>query len=425
MSQPTATPYAPPKLDKAPAYRWWILVVNMIAYGYFFMTVQATAAFSAAITQDWQLSTTTVSLLTTATMISFAAFAGLGGKLSTKLGAKKTVLIGLAVDTIASLLFIFAATSYPIALALRFCQGLAGGIMGGSIISSTSLWFPTKQRGLASGFLMGILGIGFSIATFASAGLLGAGMSWQTGLGLLCSVPGAIIAVLYAVTVREIADVYPGALSIAELLGDEAAQASTNGEGKPTCMAQAYRSKKFWACAFFGFASGWLTYGFSAFLGTLLTVDLSIDPTLVTGVIGSTFFITIIASPLGGIIADNVFHGQRYQVLMIGAAVTTISLALLPFLGTGTLVVTVLLVLAYGSVAFPCGTFWATPSEIVHESIAGECTGMIMVVANIGGVIVAPIISALIDVTGSAYIGLIICIAFAAISTIAARIIHQ
>ena len=35
-SAPTAAPYA--RLEKPPAYRWWILVANMLAYGQFFLT---------------------------------------------------------------------------------------------------------------------------------------------------------------------------------------------------------------------------------------------------------------------------------------------------------------------------------------------------------------------------------------------------
>lgn len=412
------------KLEKAPAYRWYMLIINMVAYGHFFMTIQTTAAFGSAISSSWGLSATALSLLTTATMISFALFGGFGGKLQTKYGPKKTVIIGMLLNIAASLVFIFAAKSYAAAIVLRFIQGISGGIMASSIVSGTSMWFPVKQRGLASGLLMGILGIGFSIATLGASAFLGAGIAWQTGLGLLVSVSGAVIVLIYAATVKEVSKVYPGAYSIAELLPQEAGAGSVS-ESRPKTLREAHRTKKFWAVAFFGFASGWLTYGFSAFLGTLLSSDLGITSGLVTTVISSTFFITIIASPLGGIISDNVFKGSRYQVLMIGAAITAVSLFVLPFVGANALIVAILLIFAYGSVSLPCGTFWATPNEIVDISIAGECTGEITAIANVGGVIVAPIISAIIDASGSSYIALYICVAFGVLSVIAARTIHQ
>lgn len=69
------------KLKNAPGYRWWVLIMNCIAYGSFFMTIQTTNAFGNAISAQWGLNATKLSLLYTGIMITFAFTAGLGGKI--------------------------------------------------------------------------------------------------------------------------------------------------------------------------------------------------------------------------------------------------------------------------------------------------------------------------------------------------------
>lgn len=417
------------KLQKAPAYRWWILVMNMLAYGHFFMTIQTSAAFGTAIQEDMGLNATMLSFYTTAIMISFALLAGPGGKLITKVGAKKTILIAFAINIVASALFAVLGGNYAIGLVLRFCQGIAGGFIGAAAVSNTAMWFPVRQRGIAGGILLGVLGIGFTLATLGASALLGAGLPWYTGMGALVAVSGIVIFVLYLLTVREIDKVYPGAMSIAELLPEEAgtAQAPARDTSKlPGTMAEIRKSSKYWCCALFGFGNAFLVYGFGTFLGYLLTNDLGITSGLITAVISSTFFITIVAAPLGGILSDGLFKGSRYQTLMIATGITAVSLVLVPLVGSASVVVVaVLLALAYGSVSMILGPFWAIPNEITQPKIAGQCTGELTMLSNLGGIVAAPVFAAIIDGTGTAFICLGICVAIGVISFICGRIIHQ
>ena len=416
------------KLSKAPAYRWWILVMNMLAYGYFFMTIQTAAAFGTAIQEAMGLNATMLSFYTTATMISFALLAGPGGKLIAKVGTKKTILIALAIDVAASAVFAVAGGNYVSDLVLRFIQGISGGFIGAAAVNSTAMWFPVRQRGIAGGILLGVLGIGFTLATLGAQALLGWGLPWYTAMGGLTAVSGVVIFVLYLLTVREIGTVYPGAMSIAELLPEEAAADAPARDTSqlPGTMAEVRRNGKYWACAVVGFGNAFLVYGFGTFLMFLLMNDLVITSDLVTMVISSTFFITIVAAPLGGILSDNVFKGSRYQTLMIATGITAVTLVLIPIIGNASaIIVAVLLMLAYGSVSMILGPFWAIPNEITQPQIAGQCTGELTMLSNIGGIVVAPVFAALIDSTGTALICLGICVAVGVISFLCARFIHQ
>lgn len=412
-------------LNKAPGYRWWILLMNVLAYGHFFMTIQTSAAFGTAIQAEWGLNATKLGLLTTATMISFSFFAGIGGKCARKIGMSKTVCLAILVNCIISVLFIPFAKSYIAAIVLRFLQGISGGLMASSIVAGTSLWFPTKQRGLASGILFGVLGLGFSIAT-AIAPILLNRMTWQVSMAVMVAGSGIVVLLIYYFSVKDIEKAYPGYHSIDELMPK--AESTENvenaiNEHQPANMKEAKRSKGFKAAAIFGFCSAWLTYGFSAFLANFLISDRGIDANSVTTIISMTFFVTIVASPLAGIFSDKVFKGQRYQTLMIASLMTVVSLILSSFVGSS--LIPVVLILAYASVSMCTGPFWAVPSQMFHPSIAGECTGLLTLIANIGGIIVVPILSGVIDVTGSSYICLVLCIMAALISILCAKIIKH
>ena len=173
-SAPTAAPHA--RLEKPPAYRWWILVANMLAYGQFFLTVQVVNAFSSTVQAEWHLAAADLALLTTVTLAGYALASGIGGKLEKRFGARRTVVGGIAANVVLGLLFPAAGSAYAGMIVLRFLQGVAGGCIASSVVSSTVLWFPVRQRGLAQGLLMGVLGFGFALASLCAPLLLDAGM---------------------------------------------------------------------------------------------------------------------------------------------------------------------------------------------------------------------------------------------------------
>lgn len=413
------------RLSKPPAYRWWILVANMLAYGQFFLTVQVVNAFSSTVQDQWHLATADLALLTTVTLAGYALASAAGGKLQALFGARRTVVGGIVVNVLLAALFpTVVGASYEGMMALRFLQGVAGGCIASSVVSSTTLWFPVRQRGLAEGLLMGVLGFGFALASFFAPPLLSTGMSWQFAAAVLVVAPGAIIAIVYATTVRDLGAVYPGADAVADLLPpDEATAPEERPAARPGTMAQARKQPRFWAAIVVGFVNGWLTYGFATLLPPLLTGNLGFSGDAVASITSATFVITLIASPLGGILSDRVFGGRRWPVLLVGNAVSVVALVAVPFVPHG--LVTAVLVIAYASVSLCCGTFWTLPSELVRPSIAAQSTGFITAVANIGSLLTGFALGALIDASASALPALYLCAALAAVSAVACPVIKQ
>lgn len=411
-------------LEKAPKYRWWILTMNLLMYSVYYIALNAAAAFSAQIQDDWNLSATALNMLTTVAQLSYVLFCSVGSAISNKIGAKKCVLISAGLLLVSSAIYPIVAQSYAVGLTLRVLQGAAGGLMSSCIVSTTSLWFPVKQRGLASGILFACIGFGFSITVAGGNLLMGLGLNWTQSLATLICVPGLIVTILYAVTVKNVSDVYPGYYAIADLMpaepeNDKSIQIDTSK--LPGTMSQARKNKKVWALSLTGFVNSWMILGFSAFLPHLLTYDLHVESGLVSTVMSLTFLVGAVGSILGGVISDRVFGGYRYQTLMLGGIVAAIGLLLL-LITKSTVLIVIFLILAYLGPNIVMGPVWACPASIVKPQIVGSVTAFANVIANVGGLIVSPILGITMDATGSAMTALFLCVAMSILGTITARI---
>lgn len=410
------------KLAKPPAYRWWILFMNMIAYGMVFVAIQSTNAFYAQIQSGWNLSATEIALITTAFMATYAFTGGVGGMLTSKLGPKKTALIGLGILIVTSALIPVFGQTYAGLIVMRVLQGISGGVMATPCVTSTVMWFPIKQRALANGILLGMLGFGLSVATLIAIPLLAAGFDWIVGVALITMIPSIVIFVLYVLTVRELGTVYPGHQTIAELLPDQEV-AKADDSDLPRNLSEARKLSRYWAACIFGFTNGWLAFGFSAFLPTLLTVDMGIDPATASSMIGATFIVTVFSAPLGGIVSDRVFKGSRYQTLIIGFALVVAGLVALPVVPSS--MITPVLMVAYGAVSFCLGPFWTIPTELGTPEAAADINGRVTIAACIGNLCTGFLLSLAIDATGTGFAALWICVAIAAIGIVAAFVIKR
>ncbi|BCG57651.1 MFS transporter [Paenibacillus sp. URB8-2] len=418
------------KLDAPPVYRWYVLIIHVIVFAHFFMSLQLISVFGITIQREWKITATEVTLLITSSMIAYTLFPLIGGAWGAKWGPRKTVTAGILINTAVTLLFPVLGDSYTAILALRFFQGISGGLIIGAIVGGTSVWFPTRQRGIASGILFGFQGVGFSVPSIVGPMLTDAGMSWQMASAIMVCVPGMILAAVVFFTVKGLNEVYPGVTSIDHLLGGNNVpqQNPRTATGnlkyiKPKTMREALRRSRVWAAAVYVFVNGWLIYGLSSFLPRLLSVDLEIPEKTASAMLGATFFVTFVAAPLGGIISDFVFKGRRYPVLLIGALLSVVTIVAVPH--TSIKWLGFMLILAFASTSIVSGPFWSLPSELVDSKAAIRSSSMYTIFGNGGGAVASPILAYFSEAAGSGIIALYICVAMAAAGAVSALFIRQ
>ena len=100
-------------LSSAPSFRWFMLLLNILAYGQFFLTVQIPTVCSSYITADLGVSAMTVSLCGTIILGVFALTGGFGARLVAKFGLKLSICIAIIVNIIGALLILVFGRSFP------------------------------------------------------------------------------------------------------------------------------------------------------------------------------------------------------------------------------------------------------------------------------------------------------------------------
>lgn len=348
------------KLKAAPAYRWWVLVMNCVAYCSFFMTIQITNAFGNAISQQWNLNATKLSLLYSGIMVTFAFTAGLGGKLDSKLGYAKNRDPGSAdqyggghpVHPLREFLWSSPGPPYSPGLLRRLYR--SGRSRGDHLV------VPGQAERFGLRHHYGCCRPGFlrrygDRFRHVVRDALADGHRLPRRHLQCCDRGGLFDGVFRQGQA-------PRHTSIDEVLKPDVGRHSEQtdsqvSENLPQTMEEARKSKTYKAAAIFGFGNTWLTYGFSAFLSTFLIYDRGIPNESVIPILSITFIVTVIASPLVGVISDKVFGGARYQTMMIATALTSVTLVFASFVPA--VLIPVVLVLAYASVSMACRPFWS------------------------------------------------------------------
>lgn len=259
---------------------------------------------------------------TVATLLAFATFAVgylirplgglLFGRLGDRVGRKKVLVLTLLIMGISTLLMAFIPTYdqvgiwAPIILVLlRIVQGLgAGAEFGGAAILSVEHAAPSR-RGLMGSWTHAGVFVGLLLASLAFALVSSLPqedfLTWGWRIPFGCS----LFVIVVALYIR---------LRIAESPAFMEAQAKLHKEEVAPVRA-VFRSEKRAMLIVFGtqIASNTVAYLNLTFLTAYLVGTLSLAPSLGPTVVSIAAFVTVLATPLWGILADKV--GRKPVVL--------------------------------------------------------------------------------------------------------------
>jgi EmrB/QacA subfamily drug resistance transporter len=133
-------------------------------------------------------------------MLAFAALIVTAGRLADVFGRRRCLLIGAGLFALASLLCGVAPT-LSILIIGRLLQGAGGALMLPAGMAIVSVAYPTEQRAVALGTLVGVSGVAQSVGPLVG-GLLTAEVSWR--LVFLVNLPlVALVMIVAARTIRE------------------------------------------------------------------------------------------------------------------------------------------------------------------------------------------------------------------------------
>jgi EmrB/QacA subfamily drug resistance transporter len=159
------------------ARRWLTLV--LLAFAQFMLIVDITVVQVAlpSIGDDLRLERAALTWVVTTYTLVFGGLMIFGGRLADLLGARRTLLTGLAIFTLASLASGLAQNA-AVLITGRAGQGIGAALMSPAALSILTATFHGRERNRALGIWAAIGGAGAAIGVLLS-GLLTAGPGWQ------------------------------------------------------------------------------------------------------------------------------------------------------------------------------------------------------------------------------------------------------
>ncbi|MGV9324996.1 MFS transporter [Streptosporangium sandarakinum] len=195
MSHPSHAPHSPPK-PEAPAHprRWTALALISVAQFMLILDVTVVNVALPEIGADLRLDRTALTWAITAYTLFFGGLMLLGGRLADLFGARRTMMIGLTVFTLASL-GTGLAQNETLLIGGRIAQGIGAALLSPAALSTVTTTFHGAERNKALGVWAGLGGIGFAAGVLLG-GVLTAGPGWRWAFFVNVPVGAAVLAAL-------------------------------------------------------------------------------------------------------------------------------------------------------------------------------------------------------------------------------------
>lgn len=320
----------------------------------------------------------TAPLIQAGTSMQIAGYAIGGfieGKMISKYGWKKVFTVVIVAYIIASAL-IPVMTNYYIILALRFVQGC--GCMVGLTSAVITSWFPTKERGLALGILLGAIGLGSAFGGYVG-GLLTPMIGWKNTFWVISAL-AVVGAIIFYLMVKE-----------APPLEEE--KVTVTQQNTTSNQKNLFKEPALWLLGLATLCCFFSCYGMYAYLAQYLyTLDYS------SAQVGSMVFlnglIAVVSTPFVGWLSDRkvskvgALKARTWANMWPALFVAFVTCVLLPHLAPMGLTMAYIISLAVGwGVPATNGPGLTLPADLFGSAATGPGVGLVLLVAGAGGII--------------------------------------
>jgi Sugar phosphate permease len=301
------------------------------------------------------------------------------GRMVAKIGWRKTFNLVMFAFIVASAL-IPLMTNYYVILFLRFVQGW--GCIVAVTCAIVSSWFPTKERGLALGILLGAIGLGSALGGYVG-GILTPMMGWKNTFWVITAMTIVGMAIFYLL-VKE-----------APPLEEEVVKQSSAAAAPP--QVNLYREVGLWLlglatlCCFFN------CYGMYAYLAEYM-YSLNYSAQDVGKIVFLNGFIAVFSTPIGGWISDKLvaskgaLKARTWTNAWVAMFVGFVGCILMPHLAPLSLGAALVISMVAGwGIPATNGPGLSLPSDLFGTAAAGPGVGMVVLIAGAGGII-APVL---------------------------------
>jgi len=388
-------------------YRWVILGVSLLGFMQAHIHRVGFAPLIPIFMQDLGISYAAAAAIMTAYFWTYTVVQLPVGVLTDRLGPRRMMLVFLAVLGAGVLAFPLSG-SYAQSLVTRGIIGLgAAGIWlpGLRLIHE---WFPSQERGRATGLLSAGGGVGGTLALMLLPVLAGR-FGWRWGYA-------ATLVPLLAALVLIYAFVRPGPL--AEARSGAASRSAT------AALRHVAGTRALWAINVAVFFSYGAFIALVTFLPSFLQRQEGLSPGRAGFVTGLVAAGTVISWPLAGFVSDRL--GRRKliylssQILCVAACVAFA--LLVPGRGVGAAAAAALFT---GFVLGGMVTPFVMVVELFPADLIGTASGVVNTFCFIGSLLIPVLVGKILDVSGSFPAAFMACAAFEALALASAAFTRE
>lgn len=194
------TGYRSPRPPASQPRRWAVLTV--VSLGFVLMTLNwfnIAPAFG-PVSGEFHVGISRVALLISAFVAGYGICHIPAGLLCTRLGLRRTLVLGLMVEGVTAALSGLAG-DYGQLMVLRIICGVGASTYAGIGIAAVSVWFAGRAHGFALGVVSATFSVGAALGLYVWSDVVGA-FGWRDALilgGLLCVLGGLAVGLVYRV----------------------------------------------------------------------------------------------------------------------------------------------------------------------------------------------------------------------------------
>jgi len=381
------------------------VVMGLLCFMYFMTYLDRVNVSTAAagFGGEFGLSSTQIGLVFSAFAYPYLIFQIIGGWLSDRFGARRTLIACGLVWTVATFLTGMALGLASL-LAARLLLGLGEGATLPSASTAMSRWVARDKRGYAQGLTHAAARIGNAAAPPVVVAIMTVS-GWRESF-YVCAAISFLWVIVWALTFTELPKDHPRitADELAELSAEVDTETQSDTNTQPE-LPWRRLLKRMAPVTLVYFCYGWTLWLFLSWLPQYFLHSFGLNLKVSAVFSSSVFFAGVIGDSLGGLVTDRVLRRTgslriaRSRMVCLCMAASLLSLVPLLFVHSAGIALACLS-LGFFFAEMTIGPMWAIPMDIAPE-FAGTACG-IMNTGSALAAIVSPVVSGwLIDRSGN------------------------
>jgi MFS family permease len=369
-------------------FRATTVVLVMLCLMYFITYLDRVNVSSAAagFAKEFDLSKTQIGLVFSAFAYPYLVFQIIGGWVSDKFGARRTLIYCGVIWAIATILTGFSGGLISMLLA-RLLLGLGEGATFPAATTAMSRWVPKENRAFAQGITHSCSRIGNAIAPAAVVWLMAA-YGWRQSFYVF-GIFSLIWVIVWAFVFTERPADHP------RITSEELAKLTPAKKISPQ-IPWGPLFKRMLPVTIVYFCYGWTLWLFLSWIPQyfLHSYDLNITKSALFA--SSVFFAGVVGDTLGGIVSDKILRKtgnlKKSRSYMVAICMFLTLMSLLPLMFAHNIYVSILSLSAgFFFAEMTIGPMWALPMDIAPE-FSGTASGM-MNSGSALAAIISPVLS--------------------------------